>query len=55
MNGQSNFNPAMYPVPTGSAPQAGLVLVVSGGRGEVIIEARSVVDVTNTLSVGVVS
>lgn len=43
------------PAPAGSTPQAGLVLVVSGGRGEVIIEARSVVAVTNTLSVEVVS
>ena len=55
MNGQSNFNPAMYPVPTGSTPQAGLVRVVTTVRGEVFIEARSTVDVTNTLTVGVVS
>lgn len=43
------------PAPTTSTPQAGLVLVVLTVRGEVFIEARSVVDVTNTLSVGVVS
>lgn len=51
MNSAPNFGQSMYPTPAAPATTPLLVTVI-GGR-DFIVEARSVVDVTQTITVGV--